>query len=440
MKLAWRFALIELPPVRALVSFALLVRGGVFSFAGRKFRALDDFCRAVRLANLRVIRLPAQRRVQAAIDEIARSDANPVLAAYLADPASGALASIFSLSGRGSADLFRDLIVLKSATDDEKGVILLKYARTFSAVAALLDLPKLMRRYTFVLEPCWAGYCDPAILMYVARGNPVLVQCFTAEDYAFIEHIGAPLVPLHQGPADWVDADVFQPPPPGAKRYDLVMVANWAQHKRHALLFEALAQIRDRDVRVLLCGFAWGERTADDIRREAASMSNPRVSVEIREKVPQGELAGLVGSASVFLFLSRKEGDNKALVEAMFAGVPAIVYDATIGGARSRINPQTGVLASDAELAQKIRYMLEHHGEFTPRAWALEHTGAEVATAELDAALRVAVEGAGGRYTHGIVRKVNAPNLAYKNPAQRESFREDYEFVLACRRVPRISS
>jgi glycosyltransferase involved in cell wall biosynthesis len=429
----WRERLPESGVVRLLVGIALSVRGSLFMLLGRRFRAIDDFCRVVRVSRVYLLESMARSVVFRIIRALQASDDNAMIRAYHKDPASGALASIFSIAGSGKADLFRDVIVLKPCTREEKGVILLKYARTFSAVVALFDLPRLMQRYTFVLEPCWAGYCDPAILFFIARGNPVVVQCFTEEDYNYIASIGAPLIPMRLGPADWVNARIFQAPR-GEKKYDIVMVANWAKHKRHSQLFRALSGIRDRDVSVLLCGFAWADRTADDIRREAAAMNNPRVKVEIREQVPQTELAGLVGQSKAFVFLSRKEGDNKALVEAMFADVPAIVYDETIGGARSRINPSTGVLSSDAELPQKILHMLDHHADFHPREWALAHTGSVVATQALDDTLRHAVTQAGGKYTTGIVEKTNAPNLAYKNPEVRAGFAADYEYILACQR------
>lgn len=435
MNIAAQQSLVELPAARSVASLALLARGGLFGLLGRPYRAIDDYCRAERLASPGFVRRIAEARVDRAIARIGAAASNPVLAEYLADDASRADAAVFALEGKGGkAELLRDLIVLKAATADEKGVILLKYARTFSAVIALLDLPRLMQRYVFVLEPCWAGYCDPSILMYVAPGNPVMVMCFTKEDHAFVERVGAPLVPLRMGPADWVDADVFRAPEPRPKIYDLVMVANWARHKRHAQLFRALSAIRDRDVRVLLVGFAWSDRTADDIRREAAAMGNPRVTVEIRENVKHETLSALLAQCKAFVFLSRKEGDNKAVVEAMFADVPAIVFADTIGGAGSRVNASTGVFASDAQLARKIVHMLDHHREFSPRAWALEHTGSAVATRVLDDALRTAVTASGGRYTRGIVEKTNAPNLAYKDPARRGEFAADYDFILNCRR------
>jgi glycosyltransferase involved in cell wall biosynthesis len=242
-----------------------------------------------------------------------------------------------------------------------------------------------------------------------------------------------PFVPVRLGPADWVDADVFDAPPNASKRYDLVMVANWAPHKRHALLFRALREVRDRDLRVLLIGFPWANRTADDIRREATELLPKRVKLEIVEKIPHVQLARLLRQCKVFVFLSKKEGDNKALVEAMFADVPAIVYDRTIGGASSRVNAATGIFASEQELPSKIRYMLDHHAEFAPRRWALEHTGSIVATKILDDSLRNVATAAGGVYSSSIVEKTNAPNLAYKNPSDRARFQVDYDFILSCR-------
>lgn len=429
-------AAFSLAPTRWAVASALMARGGLSMARGRLYRALDDMGWVVRVADAGPITSAARARVFDTIEALRRGPRNTVVDAYLADPASAATANLFSIWGPGPHDLFRDLIVLKAATATEKGVILLKYVRTFDAVIAMFDLRRLMERYIFVLEPCWAGYCDPSLLMWIHPGQPVFVQCFTEEDYTFIRDIGAPLVPLRLGPADWVDAELFQPRAERDKPYDLVMVANWGRHKRHAVLFDALRQIRDRQVRVLLIGFPWANRTADEIRREAAAIGNPNVEVTVVEKLPASEVAHHVSQCKAFVFLSRKEGDNKALVEAMFADVPAIVYDRTIGGARSRINAATGLLSSDEQLADRIRHMLDHHDEFSPRAWALSHTGSSVATRVLDDAIREMVTAQGGTYTNSIVEKTNSPNLAYKHPGDRATFAADYAFILSCRRTP----
>jgi glycosyltransferase involved in cell wall biosynthesis len=420
-------------PVRWALAILFLASGGCHRLIGRRYRALKDFCWVVRVSGTGWPRALARRLVFRTIERCRHEATNPVLADFRADPAARAVAALYAQSGLGPRDLFRDVMVLKAASDTEKGVILLKYARTFAALAALADIGRLMQRYVFVLEPCWAGYCDPILLMWLTPGQPMPVMCFTEEDHAFVSDVGAPFLALRMGPADWVNADIFRPPAEVQKNYDLVMVANFAHHKRHATLFRALRDLRDRDLRVLLIGFPWHGRTAQHLRAEAASiMRNERVQLEIVESVPHSRVSELVSQSKAFVFLSRKEGDNKALVEAMFANVPAIVYAHSIGGARSRINPQTGVLATDQELAGQIRRMLEDHGKFSPRAWALAHTGSVASTRILDDVLRTAVTAAGGAWTRGIVEKTNAPNLAYRNPGERAAFEADYGFIRSC--------
>jgi glycosyltransferase involved in cell wall biosynthesis len=419
-------------PVQWAAALAMGARSGTYGLLGRNFRAFADTCWVARVSSAAPLRSAAQRRVLESCSQALRDGRNPLVDAFRADAASHAVGSLYSIAGAGKHDLWRDVIVLKAASADEKGVILLKYARTFDAMVALFDVQRLMERYTFVLEPCWAGLCTPSVLMFLARGNPVVVQCFTKADRDFISSVGAPFAPVNLGPADWVDSEVFAPVAGGEKPYDFVMVANWGRHKRHATLFRALEEIRDRDLRVLLVGFAWAGRSIDDIRAEAARVSNPRVTFDIRENIPPRELAVLVGQSKVFVFLTRKEGDNKALVEAMFADVPSVVYDQTIGGASNRINPQTGMLASDEELGAKLRHMLDSHKEFSPRRWALANSGSPIATRVLDDTLRAAVRAAGGRYERSIVEKTNKPNLAYKNAADRAVFKPDYDFIESC--------
>lgn len=428
-------SLFEVGAARWLMTWGLLCRGALFFLVlGRRYRGINDICRVVRIAGRGVAHQVASAMVQRVVRHTQATGENGIVEAYLADPVSVRVASEYAIAGTGSRDIWRDVIVLKRATLDEKGVILLKYARTFDAVMSLVDVRRLMDRYIFVLEPCWTGYCDPSILMFIQPGYPVFVQCFTDEDYDFITSVGAPLVPLRLGPADWVNADLFTSASGVEKEYDLVMVANWARHKRHSQLFAALREIQDRDLRVLLIGFPLGGRTAADVKREAMRIENDRVQVEVVEQVSQERLADYLNRCKVFVFLSRKEGDNKALVEAMFANVPVIVYGGTVGGARNRVNPMTGVLTSDRDLAATICDMLDRYQEFAPRAWAMEHTGSAVSTRVLDDTIAHTVRREGGCYTVGIVEKVNAPNLAYREPGVRAHFGVDYEFVLACRR------
>jgi glycosyltransferase involved in cell wall biosynthesis len=420
-------------PAQWAAAIAMQARSTARGILGQDYRAFSDTCWLARVSTAQPWRVAARKRVLEACAEALRSGRNPLVEAFRADPESHAIGSLYAITGKGKHDVWRDIIVLKGASADEKGVVLIKYARTFSAVVALFDIDRLRERYTFVLEPCWAGLCNPSVLLWLQRGHPVIVeQCTEAGDHEFISSVGPPFTPVRLSSADWVDSEAFAHAPQANKAYDIVMVANWGKHKRHATLFRALEQFRDRDLRVLLIGFPWAGRTIDDIRAETARITNRRVTFDIRENIPHREVATLVGQSKVFVFLTRKEGDNKSVVEAMFADVPALVYDKTVGGTVNRINPQTGMLASDEELAAKLRHMLDHHQEFAPRRWALEHSGSRIATQVLDDTLRGAVRAAGGRYERGIVQKTNNPNLAYKNAADRAAFEADYEFIKSC--------
>lgn len=421
--------------VRLLGATFFLCRSGLFRLAGRRYRSMSDLCQVVRISNSGLIRNWAYRSVVRTINEIKSKGRNFLVDAFLSDPVSRKIADRYSIGGAGSKDILRDIIVLKRSSLPEKGVLLFKYGQTFEAVCAIFNLEALLERYHIVLEPCWAGYCDPAILMYIQPGNPVIIQTFTEEDHRFIKDIGAPLVPVRLGPADWVNADLLRPIENEPKKYDVVMVANWAAHKRHRVLFKALREIRDRELNVLLIGFPWGGRTADDIRRESRITNNPNVSYEIVESIPQDAVARYLNQSRVFVFLSKKEGDNKALVEAMFADVPVVVYERTIGGARNRINPATGRLSSDKNLAMNICYMLDHASKFSARQWALAHTGSETATKLLETTIQQMVRELGGAYSAGLVEKVNSPNLEYKNPEARSQLVDDYAFLESCLRI-----
>ena len=211
MTSAWQVTLFSWWLVRWALGILFLTRGLIYRLTGRPYRALHDFCWVVRVSNTGAPAALARRLVFRAVEACKRQTNNPVVDIFRADPAARAVAELYLQSGVGPRDVFRDVMVLKRASDTEKGVILLKYARTFAALMALGDVSKLMRRYTFVLEPCWAGYCDPILLMYLTPDQPVLVQCFTEEDHAFVRDCGAPFVPLRMGPADWVNADIFKP-------------------------------------------------------------------------------------------------------------------------------------------------------------------------------------------------------------------------------------
>ncbi len=64
-------------------------------------------------------------------------------------------------------------IVLKwpvfNGAEHSKGILLIKFTRTFSFYLNHIDIEKLNSYFHVVLEPSWSGYADPDILCWIGR-------------------------------------------------------------------------------------------------------------------------------------------------------------------------------------------------------------------------------------------------------------------------------
>ena len=402
-------------PARALAGLFFLGRGLVrLPFA--PYRGITDLCWVHRVSAIGPLQRLALRIITGYLFDPG-AGAGRLMKAFLASDAAARAANRILKREAEFDSMFRDIMVLKAPCGGEKGVIVLEYTVRFDLFVALFDFERIIRDYYIVLEPCWAGYCDPSILMFVNTGTDIIVQAPEQRDFEFISSLNCNLKPINLGSSDWIDADLFAPPPDGSPRpYDLIMVANWAKHKNHRKLFAALQHVRHKPISVLLVGVDWGGRTGQDILAEMRQFDLPHVTVELKTNIPAREVATCLGQSKAFLLLSEKEGSNRAIVEALFANTPAILYENFVGGAKGKVNSQTGVLSSFEGLAEAIDNMLDHHDRFTPRAWAVANTGSRNATAKLNAMLKSVAESRGETWNLSIVEKVNNPNFNYKHP------------------------
>lgn len=406
-------ALFRYTPVKLAVGLFFLVRG-LLRYPFQPYDAITDFCWVYRVSGIGWLRQFAYRRITGYVFDPAHQDGR-LMRAFLKSDAARRAANRIVGKQAPYESMFRDIMVLKAPSEGEKGVLVFEYTVRFDLFVALFDFERVIRDYYLVLEPCWAGYCDPSILMFVTNKTDVVVQAPESLDFTFIEDLRCNLKPIALGSSDWIDSDLFTAPPAGAPRpYDLVMVANWAKHKNHRKLFAALEQVRHRPISVLLIGIDWGGRTGDDIRREFSEFDLGHVTLEMKTSIPAREVAAYLGQSKIFLLLSEKEGSNRAIVEALFADTPAILYEHFVGGAKNKVNPLTGRLSSFEGLAATIDDMLDHLDQFQPRAWALANTGSANATARLEAQLKALAEARGERWTRPLVEKVNNPNFNYK--------------------------
>jgi len=111
--------------------------------------------------------------------------------------------------------------------------------------------------------------------------------------------------------------------------------------------------------------------------------------------------------------LSKREGASKAIYESFFSDVPVILTEANIGVNRDHINKYTGVCSTDEELSQKILFMVENYRSFSPRRWALTHTGYKISNKILNNTIKTMAIINREQWTQDIYKKKNYTNAIY---------------------------
>ncbi|MDQ1637752.1 MAG: hypothetical protein QOF62_1091 [Pyrinomonadaceae bacterium] len=322
-----------------------------------------------------------------------------------------------------------DLIVLKpyDPQSGERGVLMLMYSEAVLAMAAVYDLAALASQYMFVLEPSSWGYQDVRFLLYLGSDLDVVIQSPRYADFEFIESLQTNLIAVRVGAGEWVDPAIFQAREKDKPAvYDVVMVAAWDPLKRHEVFFRAAARVkRERPLRFALIGYDMGwTREPIELLLRQHDLTN---EATIYENIPHAEVARIVADSKVSLLLSQREGASRAIYESMFCGTPIIVYSHQCGVNLDHVNQRTGLLADDDELADAIKYVLDHPQAFDPRGWAMENAGYSNATEKINEALAEMASLRGRIWTRDIAAKKNAPNLRYAAPGVYENFAAEYE-------------
>jgi glycosyltransferase involved in cell wall biosynthesis len=322
------------------------------------------------------------------------------------------------------------ILVVKSWKAGERGVLVVDYSYVFPLLAGLFDLPRIADRYTVVLEPSWAGACTPEILLYSRLPHLVFVQTIEPRDRDLLTglHTNLEVVPIA---ANWW-VDHRQAPVLGTPRdIDVIMVATWADIKRHWRVFRVLAGLRARGhrLRVALVGYRY-DRTKADIEG-LADYFGIRDQIETYERIPQEEVSRLLARSKVHILWSRRECANRAIIEAMLADVPVIVREGlTFGFRYPYINEHTGRFVAEADLGSAILEMMATRERYAPREWILANMTAGKAIATLEARLREQALASGDAWTEGLVVKTSTLDTQrYWNPDDRSRFAADYAFL-----------
>ncbi|MDP5030983.1 glycosyltransferase [Paraglaciecola sp.] len=277
------------------------------------------------------------------------------------------------------------MIVLKSPSTTEKGVIIIAYSYYFPLAFKLFDMEKIAERYHFVLEPSWSGLCDPDILVFTKLSDPVFVMAFEQRDADFIKGSNTNLVPLAISANWWVDYRYFLMSDENKRDIDVIVVAAWAKFKRHANIFKAIKALKDQGekLNITLVGYP-GDMTMDDIK-VLANYYGINEQVTYYEWIPPQEVAKLMMRAKVNLLWSRMEGVNRAIIEGMFCNTPCILRDGfNYGQKYSYINLRTGEFSTENDLPSTILKIKNNYATYSPRAYVEEFHTCEVAVTLLN--------------------------------------------------------
>ncbi len=312
---------------------------------------------------------------------------------------------------------FRAIVLLPPAfagSRVQRGVLLIKFTETFRVFHHSMDIERLMKFFVVVLEPSWSGYCLPEILCWSRYQQKVIVQASESKDREFLQRLGSNLVPIDVGASDWVDYRVFFPRPL-PKKYMAIYVANLSPIKRVHVFLRAISEIvrKTEGARFAVVLSSWGGAKGEFER--LLEYYDVGASLDVYSDRNQSELNELLNASSVALLLSLKEGSNKTLFEAMFAGVPVILLEENIGVNKSYINSATGKLIRETDLADAIADLAKRRSEFSPREWAMDHIAPERSTEKITA-LVSHLYASEELARDDLLVKVNSPEATYFNP------------------------
>ena len=329
-------------------------------------------------------------------------------------------------------------LVLKSAGSNERGVISIDYSYIFPLFAALFDVEAIARRYYIVLEPSWRGLCTDDILSYSQYDFPVFLQTIEPRDQRFIQGLGANFVTVPIAANWWVDHRIVKPDGSAERDIDVIMVAAWSPVKQHWRFFRVLAALRERGHRlsVALVGYDSG-KTRDEIAGEARHFG-VLDQIQLHEGLSLAQVAALLARSKVHVLWSRKEGANRAIIEALFADVPIILREGlSYGHPYPYVNPTTGRFANEHNLADVLLQTVENYRTYRPREWAMANMSCQRATAILEDSIRGVALAAGEAWTRGLALKtVHFGSQQYWNPEEVSQFGNDYMFLEGLVRAP----
>lgn len=305
------------------------------------------------------------------------------------------------------------LLLLAEPTNGCKGVLLVKFTNFFKYIPYIFDIEKLKKDYILVVEPSYGGYFDEDILCLLNTDIPVVIETPEPVDFDFISSLQSNLYPVDIGANCWVNKEMFFPIDGTVKKYDVVMIAIWADFKRHFHLFEALKKCK-KDVKIALIGRPW-PRTKDEIKQQAQYYGVDS-NIEFFEDLSHTEINVIVNESKTLLLLSKREGINKALIESMYSNTPVFLLEGfNMGYKYPYINSHTGQFIKAKKLADFLDNIdpIITKDQFSPREWIINNLSPENSIHAIVKILDSIEKGTGSKINRNLYIKTNSPELDY---------------------------
>ena len=322
-----------------------------------------------------------------------------------------------------------DLMVLKPSNEltGEKGVLLIKFTESIAKFTALYDLRRVADRYMLLLEPSSWGYQNVNFLYLNHLPTQMFIECPYENDFSFIQSSFPKFTPARLGSGDWIDTKLFRDGHKHCKKYDFIMVGSWSTVKRHDILLNAVSQLASSfRCRIALVGYPIHGRTIKDIRAEVARYG-VESQTDIYDSIPNEQVADLLRQSKVYVLLSKSEGANRAVYEALLSGNVIVVSDENKGVNRDIINPHTGFLCNDENLPDVLLKAIDQYPRYHTARWANNNTGYVLSTHRLNALIKKVATSRGEPWTKDIYQRINRPNLLYANDHDRIESLSSYD-------------
>jgi glycosyltransferase involved in cell wall biosynthesis len=325
-------------------------------------------------------------------------------------------------------------LVLKSPSNNEKGVLYLFYSYLYPLLLRTYDAKRITEKYRLVLEPSWSGFCDLNILCTNQLSEDIVVGFGEPRDAEFLGSVSKNLIPGNFTGNTWIDTDTFKPLENVVKDIDVIVVGSWAWYKRHWAIFRAIKTLRENGhrLKVALVGYPV-DMTIDEVK-ELAKLYGVIDQIEFHERVSTAEVNYLLNRSKINILWSRREGTPRTVPEGMSAGIPAIIRKGFNYGANyAHISSQTGIYSDEDDLPNDILNLISIAGQLKPRDWIIQNMTPEISTRNLNETLKkIAITHEESWKSPATVKISTLDGLKYKNKLDEAIFLKDNEFLKQC--------